>query len=1373
MSETGQELRHTFKRLPEIYKAPDLLCTQVNAYDRFLQMNVAPGKRKKVGLEAVFQSAFPMEAASKRARLEYLSYRFDPPRVSSVAECRKRGRMYAAPLHVRLRLVAKALEGEEAPEPKEQDVYLCDVPIMTLNGTFVINGTERVMVAQLHRSPGLSLERTYGSGSQGRVIYMARIIPNRGAWLDTEVYTDDLCYVRIDRKYKFKATTLLRARGLSPANILEQLAGLDAITIKRTKTSGVQFFLQLNRDRLIGRMLPVAVSDDKGKELVPEGRSITRLMANRIAKAGITQVEVPSSWLVGRRLATDVLVKGSRGMSVGQAVQEVNEEMVEKLLSTAAQSIQSISLVNMDDSEYGAYIVNTLVEDLRNAHPEVKDADSALAHIYHVMRGESGEPLRPGEPFDKKAAQDQLKNLLFNEDRYHLSDVGRMKLNRRLGRSKKKEGPQTLENEDLVDVLALLIKARHTQSSPDEIDNLDNRRVRLVDEIVANAMRLGLIRVDRAVTERLSQIQNDPKLAPKDIIAGGPITAALNELFTTSQLSQFMDQANPLAEISHKRRMSALGEGGIARERAGFEMRDVHPTHYGRICPIESPEGPNIGLINNLAIFARVNNFGFLETPLRKVVDGRVTDDIQYYSAMEDQEFVVAHSSAPLDESGQFSEALIPVRNNNEFSLKPKQDVEFVDVSPQQVVSVAASLIPFLEHNDGNRSLMGSNMQRQAVPTLRPERPLVGTGMEALVAANSGANVIAERGGVVHQADATQVVVRANVTDKSQHPIDVYPLEKFRRSNQGTCINQRLSVSAGDEVTEGQILANGTSVDNGELALGRNIRIGFMPWNGYNFEDSIVVSRRLVEDERFTSIHIQELVCIARETKLGDEDITADIPNISERSLRTLDENGIVYVGAEVRAGDYLVGMVTPRGEQQLTPEERLLKAIYGDKADDVKDSSLKVPSDVKGTVVRVEVYTLAGIEKDSRTRAIDKQRIEAAEKAIASETAVVVDAIGRRLDEELAGQEATYVVPRGTKERQIDAHHFATHDWNTWIKVKFTEASAAHAVKVATKDITDYVNRLQDEQTKLVESIERGDTNLQPGVLKEVHVFIASKRNLQPGDKMAGRHGNKGVVSVIVPEEDMPYDETGVPLDIVLNPLGVPSRMNIGQLFETHLGWAAHGLGNAIGKMLDAKESATRIQKFLGEIYGKDSPVLNADAESVVRVAKRLRNGVPFASPVFDGAREEDIGRLMRLAGLPEVNQITLFDGRTGEAFDRPVTVGFMYMLKLGHLVEDKIHARSTGSYSLVTQQPLGGKAFFGGQRLGEMEVWALEAYGAAYTLQEILTVKSDDLMGRNRMFENLYHGDERMEAGVPEALNVLIREVRALGIDLELTKE
>jgi len=1351
-----KRIRKDFGKRPSILDAPYLLAIQVESYRDFLQAEGVPAQRELRGLHAAFESVFPIVSYSGDAALEYVSYRLGTP-LFDVKECHLRGMTYAASLRVKLRLV---LHDKEASGPqkvvkevKEQEVYMGEIPLMTETGTFIINGTERVIVAQLHRSPGVFFEHDRGkTHSSGKLLFSARVIPYRGSWLDFEFDPKDLVYVRIDRRRKLPATVLLRALGLETDEILDLFFDKNVFTVK---SEGLSF--ELIPERLRGETAQFDIKDSKGKLVVEAGRRITARHINQMAKAGLKTLEVDDEYINGKILARDVIDTES-GEVVAGANDELTEELLGKIRETGTETIETLFV---NDVDRGAYISSTL-----NIDP-TRNAIEAQVEIYRMMR--------PGEPPTKDAAQTLFHNLFFSTERYDLSSVGRMKFNRRVGRQEV-EGPGVLSKEDIIDVLKVLIGIKNGDGMVDDIDHLGNRRIRSVGEMAENQFRIGLVRVERAVKERLSLAETE-ELMPQELINAKPVSAVVKEFFGSSQLSQFMDQNNPLSEVTHKRRVSALGPGGLTRERAGFEVRDVHPTHYGRVCPIETPEGPNIGLINSLAVYARTNKYGFLETPYRKVKNGAVTDSIEYLSAIEEGQFVIAQANAALDNKGKLSDDLVTCRHQNEFMLSTPDRVDYMDVSPRQIVSVAASLIPFLEHDDANRALMGSNMQRQAVPTLKTEKPLVGTGMERRVAIDSGVTVVARRGGVVDSVDAARIVVRVNddETVAGEPGVDIYSLIKYTRSNQNTCINQRPLVKTGDEIAVGDVLADGPATDLGELALGQNMLVAFMPWNGYNFEDSILISERVVQEDRYTTIHIEELVCVARDTKLGPEEVTADIPNVSDSALSKLDDSGIVYVGAEVESGDILVGKVTPKGETQLTPEEKLLRAIFGEKASDVKDTSQRVPSGMNGTVIDVQVFTRDGVEKDARARSIEEDELDKVRKDLGDQFRILSDDTFQRLERLLNGKVAEGGPQGLRKGSKVTKTYLDELPNEKWFEIRLRNDEANDQLEKAREHLDMQRKFLDERYEEKRQKLTSGD-DLAPGVLKMVKVYLAVKRRIQPGDKMAGRHGNKGVISMIVPVEDMPYMDDGTPVDVVLNPLGVPSRMNVGQVLETHLGWAAKELGRRIGRMLDEMAKASAVRKFLDQVYavqGKAAVVKHLDDNQVLELADNLREGVPMATPVFDGASEVEIKDMLELAGISLNGQTTLFDGRTGDAFDREITVGYMYMLKLNHLVDDKMHARSTGPYSLVTQQPLGGKAQFGGQRFGEMEVWALEAYGAAYTLQEMLTVKSDDVNGRTKMYKNIVDGDHQMEAGMPESFNVLMKEIRSLGIDIELEQD
>ena len=1342
-----KRVRRSFEKISSVMDLPNLLATQLKSYEHFLQRKADPLKRKNQGLESVIHSIFPIKSHNGLARMECTSYELGEP-IFDERECKLKGITYEASLHINCDLFFTDKETGKLKEGKSQKVYMGTTPLMTDHGSFVINGTERVVVSQLHRSPGLFFDHDKGkSHSSGKVLYNARVIPYRGSWLDFEFDAKDLVYVRIDRRRKLFASILLKALGFSNQDILESFYETEIFKIKPNNT----YQLQLIPKRLMGRITPMDISY-RDEVIVKKGERISARHIRKIESTKIKHLEYEQNSMEGLVLAKDIVDK-----TTGEILIECNSIIDEEILNTLQTlGLKEVQTLYINDLESGPYMADTLRADSTTNDIE------ALVEIYRMMR--------PGEPPTKEAATTLFNSLFFNPERYDLSDVGRMKFNKRLGRPAI-EGNSVLENEDIVDALKTLVAIRNGKEQVDDIDHLGNRRVRSVGEMVSNQYRIGLIRVERAVRERLTTAETDD-LGPQDLINAKPVSAAIKEFFGSSQLSQFMDQVNPLAEVTHKRRVSALGPGGLTRERAGFEVRDVHPTHYGRVCPIETPEGPNIGLINSLAAFARTNEYGFLESPFRKAKDGKVTNNFNYLSAIEEGDYVIAQASALLDNKNRFTEELVPVRYKNEFSLMPPERVDYMDVSPQQIISIAASLIPFLEHDDANRALMGSNMMRQAVPTLQTETPLVGTGMERIVARDSGSCAIAKRGGVVESIDASRIVVRVN--EKEINPgdsaVDIYNIIKYTRSNQTTCINQRPIVAEGDKVSKNDILADGPSVDLGELSLGQNVRIAFMPWHGYNFEDSILISDRIVSEDKFTSIHIQELTCIARDTKLGAEEISGDIPNVGDSALSKLDEFGIVYIGAEVKAGDILVGKVTPKGETQLSPEEKLLRAIFGEKASDVKDSSLRVPSGGDGTIIDVHVFTRDGLEKDGRALDIEESQLKEIKKDVDEELSIIEGATFSRLENIIIGKKvaSSKGIPKGSV---IKKDHLDAIPKNDWFKIRFKNEAINKQLKQIELNLNEYRENLKEIFKEKKSKVSGGD-DLAPGVLKIVKVYLAIKRRVQPGDKLAGRHGNKGVISVIMPMEDMPYDENGEPVDIVLNPLGVPSRMNVGQVLETHLGWAAKELGSKIKDLIDEGRKVSEIRSFLNKIYGNDTNknLDSLDDKEIQELAGNLRNGVPMATPAFDGAKESEVKDMLELAGLPLSGQCKLFDGRTGEEFDRPVTLGYMYILKLNHLVEDKMHARSTGSYSLVTQQPLGGKAQFGGQRFGEMEVWALEAYGAAHTLQEMLTVKSDDVIGRTRIYKNLVDGNFEMDAGIPESFNVLTKEIRSLGIDLEL---
>lgn len=1350
-----KRIRNNFGKGTEVLDVPYLLATQINSYASFLQSGMSPEKRLNVGLHAAFSSVFPIESHSGYAVLEYVKYRLGEP-TFDVRECQQRGATFAAPLRVLVRLV---IYDKDAPgstkvvkDIREQEVYMGELPLMTDNGTFVINGTERVIVSQLHRSPGVFFDHDKGkTHSSGKLLFNARVIPYRGSWLDFEFDHKDCVYVRIDRRRKIPATILLRALGYNNEEMMDIFFETNRFVL-----TGDSCLFDLVPERLRGEIAAFDFKHD-GKVLIEEGRRITAKHIRQLKEAGVTQIEVPKGYLHGKILSHNLIDE-----STGELLANVNDELTEELLDKIIDSgIQELNTIYVNDLDRGPYISNAMRLDTSSTQLE------ALVEIYRMMR--------PGEPPTKESAENLFQNLFFTEDRYDLSTVGRMKFNRRLGRQET-TGEGTLSKEDIIDVLKELINIRNGNGNVDDIDHLGNRRVRSVGEMIENQFRVGLVRVERAVKERLT-LADSEGLMPQEIINAKPVSAAVKEFFGSSQLSQFMDQNNPLSQVTLKRRVSALGPGGLARERAGFEVRDVHTTHYGRVCPIETPEGPNIGLINSLAVYARTNEYGFLETPYRKVVDGKLTDQVEYLSAIEEGEFVIAQAAVPVDADGRLKEGLVSCRYKDEFTLSMSDTVQYMDVSSKQIVSVAASIIPFLEHDDANRALMGSNMQRQAVPTLRAEKPLVGTGMERTVAKDSGVAVVATRGGTIEAVDAARVVVRVNdaETESGEPGVDIYNLTKYTRSNQNTCINQKPLVKLGDIVNAGDILADGPSTDIGELALGQNMLVAFMPWNGYNFEDSILVSERVVKEDRFTTIHIEEKTCVARDTKYNPEEITADIPNVSEEALSKLDESGIVYVGAEVKGGDILVGKVTPKGETQLTPEEKLLRAIFGEKAADVKDTSLRVPNGVEGTVIDVQVFTRDGVKKDKRALEIEEEQIKRYRKDLDDQLKIVEKDIYARVARLIVGKKALSGPDNLSSGAVVNQEYLDRLRPSQWLQIKMEDEN----INVQLEGVIEQIEQQRkDFDVKFDikrKKITMGD-DLPPGVLKMVKVYLAVKRRIQSGDKMAGRHGNKGVISMIRPIEDMPYTADGNPVDIVLNPLGVPSRMNVGQVLETHLGWASKGLGIKIGKMLEAQAKIVEIRGFLEKIYNSSGRKEDLNAltdKEILELAHNLVEGVPMATPVFDGASEDEIKTMLRLADYPEHGQTVLYDGLTGEPFEREVTVGYMYMLKLNHLVDDKMHARSTGPYSLVTQQPLGGKAQFGGQRFGEMEVWALEAYGAAYTLQEMLTVKSDDVTGRTKMYKNIVDGDHKMEAGMPESFNVLIKEIRSLGVNIELESD
>jgi len=1356
---TSKRIRKIFGNIHEVSEMPNLIEVQRESYEQFLRSRPQDGYIS--GLEKTLRSVFPIRDFAGTAELDFVHYELEDPKYD-VDECRQRGMTYAAPMRVTLRLIVFEVdpdtETRSVLDIKEQDVYMGDMPLMTKNGTFIINGTERVIVSQMHRSPGVLFDHDRGkTHASGKFLFAARVIPYRGSWLDFEFDAKDIVNVRIDRKRKLPVTTLLHALDMTSEEILNTF--YNRVTFVRAKSGWEIPFVP---EQWRGQKPAFDVIDAKTGEVVfPAGQKISPRAANKAGKDGLETLLIPTEEIFGRYSALD-LINEKTGEIYIEAGDEVSPENLEKLDKAG---IDRIELLDIDHVNTGPWIRNTLTAD------KAEDRDQALADIYRVMR--------PGEPPTRETAEALFEGLFFDPERYDLSAVGRVKLNMRLDLDCP-DTVTTLRKEDIVAVVKTLVDLKDGKGEIDDIDNLGNRRVRSVGELLENQYRVGLLRMERAVKERMSSVDVSTVM-PNDLINAKPAVAAVREFFGSSQLSQFMDQTNPLSEVTHKRRVSALGPGGLTRERAGFEVRDVHPTHYGRICPIETPEGPNIGLINSLASFSRVNKYGFIETPYRKVVDGKVTDEVVYLSAMEEAKHTIAQANAELTKDGGFVEEIVSCRQGGEFLMAPRDQITLMDVSPKQLVSVAASLIPFLENDDANRALMGSNMQRQAVPLIRAEAPLVGTGMEETVARDSGAAIAARRSGVVDQVDAGRIVIRATEdVEAGKSGVDIYTLMKFQRSNQNTCINQRPLVKKGDYVQKGDVIADGPSTDLGELALGRNVLVAFMPWNGYNYEDSILISERIVKDDVFTSIHIEEFEVMARDTKLGPEDITRDIPNVGEEALRNLDEAGIVYIGAEVEPGDILVGKITPKGESPMTPEEKLLRAIFGEKASDVRDTSLRLPPGVSGTVVEVRVFNRHGIDIDDRTRAIQTEEKDRLRKDAEDERNILKRSTYARLREMLLGEVAT-AAPKGVKKGvTIDAETLDSVEPHEWWKfaVKDDKRQAdLEAVRAQYEEAEASIRAKLDDR---IEKLERGD-ELPPGVLKMVKVFVAVKRKLQPGDKMAGRHGNKGVISRILPEEDMPFLEDGTPVDIVLNPLGVPSRMNVGQIFETHLGWAARGLGRQIAALLedihakgeklasgDVKKVRDTLKDIYGEAYARD--IDSRDDEQILELASNLTSGVPMGTPVFDGAKEADVSAMLEKAGLDPSGQVDLYDGRTGDKFDRKVTVGYIYMLKLHHLVDDKIHARSIGPYSLVTQQPLGGKAQFGGQRFGEMEVWALQAYGAAYTLQEMLTVKSDDVIGRTKVYEAIVKGDDTFEAGIPESFNVLVKEMRSLGLNVEL---
>ena len=1377
-----KRIRKSFASRPSVLEVPSLLDTQLRSYEEFLQANVAPAARNAtVGLQAAFSSIFPIRSHNGYACLKFVNYELAEPEFD-VAECQLRGLTFSSRLRAKIRLEIydrEAAQPETVKEIRENDVYMGEIPLMTEKGSFIVNGTERVIVSQLHRSPGIFFEHDKGkTHSSGKLLFSARVIPYRGSWLDFEFDAKDILYFRVDRRRKMPGTILLKAIGFTAEDILARFFDFDRFTLR---TVGAE--LPFVAERLKGQTVSFDIEGPDGKIIVPRDKRITAKHVRDMTKAGMTSIVVPDEYLLGRVLAKAVV--DSEGELLANCNEEITEGLLSKLRTAGVAQIETLFTNELD---HGAYISNTLRLD------DTPDQFSARVAIYRMMR--------PGEPPTEDAVETLFKRLFFDADAYDLSRVGRMKVNARFGRDLA-EGAMTLTNEDIVDTMALLVALRNGQDNVklidengvvrdcavngvDDIDHLGNRRVRCVGELAENQFRSGLVRVERAVKERLNQAESDG-LTPQDLINSKPISAAIREFFGSSQLSQFMDQTNPLSEITHKRRISALGPGGLTRERAGFEVRDVHSTHYGRVCPIETPEGPNIGLINSLALYARLNEYGFLETPYRKVIDGVATQEIHYLSAIEEGKYIIAQANAEMDDEGRLTQELVSARDNGETILASPDRIQYMDVAPSQIVSCAAALIPFLEHDDANRALMGANMQRQGVPCLRPEKPVVGTGIERTVAVDSKTTVQARRGGVVDYVDANRVVIRVNDEESvaGETGVDIYNLQKFTRSNQSTNINQRPIVVKGDHVARGDVLADGASTDMGELALGQNMLIAFMPWNGYNYEDSVLISERVVADDRYTSIHIEELSVVSRDTKLGPEEITRDISNLSENQLNRLDDSGIVFIGAEVKAGDVLVGKVTPKGETQLTPEEKLLRVIFGEKASDVKDTSLRVPSGMTGTVIDVQVFTRDGVKRDKRAESIIADELKQYHRDLDDQLRIVERDAFDRLRRQLAGHKvvSTMQLEGLGADGILTADVLNAMQGYDLFNLRMEEETAQHNIEL-TKLAIEHTRSENARKYELKKNkLTRGD-ELPPGVLKMVKVYIAERRRLQPGDKMAGRHGNKGVVSKICPVEDMPYMADGRPADIVLNPLGVPSRMNIGQVLEVHLGWAAKGIGWRIEEMLKT-ETARQIRSFLNEVYNRTGKTEDLDSltdEEIMELARNLKNGMPFATPVFDGASEEQIRMMLdlafpddeaqRLELTPAKTQARLYDGRTGEPFERPVTVGYMHYLKLHHLVDDKMHARSTGPYSLVTQQPLGGKAQFGGQRFGEMEVWALEAYGASYVLQEMLTVKSDDVNGRTKVYENIVKGDHKIEAGMPESFNVLVKEIRSLGIDIDLVK-
>ncbi|CFN04979.1 DNA-directed RNA polymerase subunit beta [Bordetella pertussis] len=1361
-----KRIRKSFAKREDVQNVPFLLATQLQSYLTFLQADTATSDRVNEGLQAAFSSIFPIVSHNGMARLEFVSYALGEP-VFDVKECQQRGLTYASPLRAKVRLVLldREVSKPTIKEVKEQEVYMGEIPLMTGTGSFVINGTERVIVSQLHRSPGVFFEHDRGkTHSSGKLLFSARVIPYRGSWLDFEFDPKDVLFFRVDRRRKMPVTILLKAIGMTPESILAHFFDFDNFELK--SEGGMMEFVA---ERWKGEMARFDIADRDGKVIVEKDKRINAKHLRDLAAGGIQRVSVPEDFLYGRVLAKNIV-----DPDTGEVVAHANDEITESVLNAMrAANVRDIQTLYTNDLDRGPYISQTLRAD------ETADQMAARVAIYRMMR--------PGEPPTEEAVEALFQRLFYSEETYDLSRVGRMKVNSRLGRGDDSTGPMTLTNEDILETIKVLVELRNGRGQIDDIDHLGNRRVRCVGELAENQFRAGLVRVERAVKERLGQAETE-NLMPHDLINSKPISAAIKEFFGSSQLSQFMDQTNPLSEITHKRRVSALGPGGLTRERAGFEVRDVHPTHYGRVCPIETPEGPNIGLINSMALYARLNEYGFLETPYRKIIDGKVSDQIDYLSAIEESHYVIAQANAALDDEGRFVDDLVACREAGETMLTAPGNVHYMDVAPSQIVSVAASLIPFLEHDDANRALMGANMQRQAVPCLRPEKPLVGTGVERTVAVDSGTTVQALRGGVVDHVDADRVVIRVNDEENvaGEVGVDIYNLIKYTRSNQNTNINQRPIVARGDKVAKGDVLADGASTDLGELALGQNMLIAFMPWNGYNFEDSILISERVVADDRYTSIHIEELTVVARDTKLGPEEITRDISNLAETQLNRLDDSGIVYIGAEVSADDVLVGKVTPKGETQLTPEEKLLRAIFGEKASDVKDTSLRVPSGMTGTVIDVQVFTREGIVRDKRAQSIIDDELRRYRQDLNDQLRIVENDQFDRIEKMLVGKTVNGGPRKLAKGATLTKAYLADLDRWQWFDIRLADEQHAVVLEQAKESLEQKRHQFDLAFEEKRKKLTQGD-ELPPGVLKMIKVYLAVKRRLQPGDKMAGRHGNKGVVSRITPVEDMPHMADGTPADIVLNPLGVPSRMNVGQVLEVHLGWAAKGVGYRIADMLrdERTAQAKSVRGYLEKVYNTTGSSAHIDSltdEEVLELANNLKKGVPFATPVFDGATEEEIGKMLELAYPDDVaarmrltasrSQAWLYDGRTGEQFERPVMIGYMHYLKLHHLVDDKMHARSTGPYSLVTQQPLGGKAQFGGQRFGEMEVWALEAYGASYTLQEMLTVKSDDITGRTKVYENIVKGDHVIDAGMPESFNVLVKEIRSLALDMDLER-